>query len=176
MNRFHYTHEDDHHFRHHPPIGTCAEHSSTNSFCSSAHGDPRNNFAGDSLPTGSTSVRSTRLHSNGLTSTPTASPVPATMVDNFCRLMDDVLSSIHDRVLNDITAAQLRALQRMPHHVPHDAIMALPPDQYHVLSVLRNHFGPTSMEKHPYFFITGSAGTGKPSWSTPSSGCCRTVM
>jgi len=83
------------------------------------------------------------------------------MIDNFSRLMDNILSSINNCVLNDITAAQLRALQRMPHHVPHDTIMALPPDQYHVLSIIRNHFGPESADKHPYFFITGSAGTGK---------------
>ena len=39
----------------------------------------------------------------------------------------------------------------------------LPEDQYYVMNILTNRLGNQSNKKYPYYFVTGSAGTGKSS-------------
>jgi pantothenate kinase-related protein Tda10 len=39
--------------------------------------------------------------------------------------------------------------------------MLLSNDQYKIFNILTNSWGKQEYHKHPYFFLTGSAGTGK---------------
>jgi ATP-dependent exoDNAse (exonuclease V) alpha subunit len=45
--------------------------------------------------------------------------------------------------------------------VGHCPTPTLPPDQYYVISTLKCYLGKRDTQKWPYFFVTGSAGTGK---------------
>lgn len=60
-----------------------------------------------------------------------------------------------------ILTIQLDALKKLPPTMPHTAVLQLPEDQYKVLSTITETLGPLHKKKYPYFFITGSAGTGK---------------
>jgi len=49
----------------------------------------------------------------------------------------------------------------LPHIFPETTILELPQDQYKVLSTISSYMGKNDGTKWPYYFITGSAGTGK---------------
>ena len=56
----------------------------------------------------------------------------------------------------------LNSLRLNPPIIPLCNALSLPDDQLHALSTLRNILGPIHQKnKYPFFFITGSAGTGK---------------
>jgi len=54
----------------------------------------------------------------------------------------------------------LSALQKLPHITSHTSIADLPDDQYNAITVLTNMMGARN-NQWPYYFLTGSAGTGK---------------
>jgi len=45
--------------------------------------------------------------------------------------------------------------------LPKTVMLDLPEDQHQVVNTIIQNLGPISKKKYPYFFITGSAGTGK---------------
>ena len=81
----------------------------------------------------------------------------------FATIIDSHLQSIQQQVnlTNiDILKFQLSALQKLPHIAPHTSITDLPEDQYRAITVLTNMMGSRN-NQWPYYFLTGSAGTGK---------------
>jgi hypothetical protein len=75
-------------------------------------------------------------------------------------LLEDAENMISPRV-GDILRLQLDALKRLPPAIPQTAIFQLPEDQYKVFTAITENLGPLQKKKYPFFFITGSAGTGK---------------
>jgi ATP-dependent exoDNAse (exonuclease V) alpha subunit len=73
-------------------------------------------------------------------------------------LKNDILISPN---MQNILQIQLNALKQLPPILPHTAMLDLPDEQYRVLNTIITSLGSTSSKKWPYFFITGSAGTGK---------------
>src|SRR6185312_8283703 len=61
----------------------------------------------------------------------------------------------------DILRMQLLSLQPAPYIMPCSLTLNLPSDQYYVMNTLTHWMGSMSNDKYPYFFVTGSAGTGK---------------
>ena len=61
----------------------------------------------------------------------------------------------------DILRMQLLSLQPAPYIMPRSLTLNLPSDQYYVMNTLTHWMGSMSNDKYPYFFVTGSAGTGK---------------
>jgi PIF1-like helicase len=63
---------------------------------------------------------------------------------------------------SELINIQLTSLRIDPPIFAHCSTLNLPNDQLHVLSTIKNILGPkTQKNKYPYFFITGSGGTGK---------------
>ncbi|CAG8491664.1 8488_t:CDS:2 [Paraglomus occultum] len=82
----------------------------------------------------------------------------------FAAIIDSHLQSVQQsmqRLPNvNIIRLQLSALKKLPHITPHTSIADLPNDQYKAITVLTNMMG-SHRNQWPYFFLTGSAGTGK---------------
>ncbi|CAG8663986.1 3394_t:CDS:1, partial [Paraglomus occultum] len=81
----------------------------------------------------------------------------------FATIIDSHLQSIQQQVnlTNiDIVKLQLSALQKLPHITPYTSITDLPEDQYKAITALTNMMGSRN-NQWPYYFLTGSAGTGK---------------
>jgi len=81
----------------------------------------------------------------------------------FTSIVDSHLQSLQQEIhlTNiDIIQCQLNALKRLPHITPCIAGTNLPQDQYNAITVLTNMIGSRS-NQWPYYFLTGSAGTGK---------------
>ncbi|RHZ81307.1 hypothetical protein Glove_122g28 [Diversispora epigaea] len=80
------------------------------------------------------------------------------------KILDRLLHSFNEQLptnLSNIIQIQLQNLKILPYILPKTAILELSTDQYHVLSTITMHMGKNSGTKWPYYFITGSAGTGK---------------
>ena len=75
-------------------------------------------------------------------------------------LMEDI-SSIISPQIQQILHIQLDALKQLPPILPQTALLTLPEEQYNVLNIITSNLGPQHRKKWPFFFITGSAGTGK---------------
>ena len=71
------------------------------------------------------------------------------------------LSLIMSPNITEILNIQLESLIRLPTMLPKTVMLDLPEDQYQVVNAIIENLGPISKKKYPYFFITGSAGTGK---------------
>jgi hypothetical protein len=72
------------------------------------------------------------------------------------------LQSVMPTSVSDLVDIQLRSMRLNPPILPQISTLDLPEDQLHVISTIRNILGPIHQKhKYPYFFITGSAGTGK---------------
>ena len=71
-------------------------------------------------------------------------------------LKDDMSSNIQN-----ILQIQLNTLKQVPPILPYTAMLDLPDEQYRVLNTITASLGPMRSKKWPYFFLTGSAGTGK---------------
>ncbi|GET00458.1 AAA family ATPase [Rhizophagus clarus] len=81
-------------------------------------------------------------------------------VEMLSRLLESL--SIHlSTDLKHIIQTQMDDLKLLPRIYPETAMLELPQDQYHVLSTINMYLGKNDGVKWPYFFITGSAGTGK---------------
>ena len=63
--------------------------------------------------------------------------------------------------ITEILNAQIESLIHLPPMLPKTFMLDLPEDQYRVVNTIIQNLGPVSKNKYPYFFITGSAGTGK---------------
>jgi len=75
-------------------------------------------------------------------------------------LLNELGSTITPKVA-DILDAQLNALKLFPPMLPRTAMLDLPTDQYKIINVITQNLRLIAANKYPYFFITGSAGTGK---------------
>jgi len=79
-------------------------------------------------------------------------------------MLDRLLQSLNNQLttnISEIIRIQLDNLKILPHVYPETAMLELPHDQYHVLSTISMYMGKSNNRKWPYYFITGSAGTGK---------------
>ena len=63
--------------------------------------------------------------------------------------------------LSHIIRIQMENLKILPPTLPETTILELPHDQYRALSTITMYMGRNDGFKWPYYFITGSAGTGK---------------
>jgi len=82
----------------------------------------------------------------------------------YSEILDRLLSNLKNVVsenMSNILRNQLDFLKILPPIIPQDITYQLPPDQYYILSTLRCYLGRRDAQKWPYFFITGSSGTGK---------------
>ena len=84
--------------------------------------------------------------------------------NQFIEMLDQLLQSLNNQLttnISEIIRIQLDNLKILPHVYPETAMLELPHDQYHVLSTISMYMGKSNNRKWPYYFITGSAGTGK---------------
>jgi hypothetical protein len=83
----------------------------------------------------------------------------------FTQILDtliDNLQPILPSSVSELISIQLNSLRINPPILPQCSALNLPEDQLNVLSTISNTLGPKHQRnKYPYFFITGSAGTGK---------------
>jgi PIF1-like helicase/helitron helicase-like protein len=79
---------------------------------------------------------------------------------NYQNLIDNLLITLHSD-LQKIIGEQLLNLLKQPNPSTNLSPMLLSDDQYKIFNILTNSWGKQEHHKHPYFFLTGSAGTGK---------------
>ena len=82
----------------------------------------------------------------------------------FSEMLARLLHSLHQQLptnLLRIVEIQMESLKILPQVFPETAMLELPQDQYRVLSVISMYMGKNNGIKWPYYFITGSRGTGK---------------
>jgi hypothetical protein len=80
--------------------------------------------------------------------------------ENFQNLINNLTNSLHTD-LQLIVRNQLISLSSQPNPSSKLSPLLLSSDQYKILNTLTNNWGKKEHSKHPYFFLTGSAGTGK---------------
>jgi len=81
----------------------------------------------------------------------------------FASIIDSHLQAIQQQsaIPNiDIIEFQLNNLKKLPYIIPPSSITHLPEDQYKAITILSNMMG-SGNRQWPYYFLTGSAGTGK---------------
>lgn len=86
------------------------------------------------------------------------------MNTRYSEILDRLLSNLENIIPQNITEIiknQLESIKILPPILPQNIIQILPPDQYYIMSTLSCYLGKRKLRKWPYFFITGSAGTGK---------------
>ena len=79
---------------------------------------------------------------------------------NYQNLIDNLITSLHID-LQDIIKNQLSNLLHQPNLSTEFSSMLLSEDQYKIFNIITNSWGQQEFSKVPYFFLTGSAGTGK---------------
>ena len=83
----------------------------------------------------------------------------------FNQVLDTLLNdlqSILPTSISEFISIQLQSLRINPPIYTQCNTLSLPDDQLNAISTIRNILGPKhKKDKYPYFFITGSAGTGK---------------
>jgi len=82
----------------------------------------------------------------------------------FNQILDDLLNRLQIEIANfnvDAVKLQLNHLKFISPIMPRQLMIDLPEDQYYVMNILTNRLGNQSNKKYPYYFVTGSAGTGK---------------
>ncbi len=80
--------------------------------------------------------------------------------ESYLQHLDNLLYALRQD-LQTIIGNQLRHLMKSISPLALHAPLYQPPDQYQVYTILERHWGKIEEKKHPYFFLTGSAGTGK---------------
>ena len=80
--------------------------------------------------------------------------------ENYQNLINNLTNSLHTD-LQHIIKNQLISLSSQPNSSSNLLPLLLSNDQYKILNTLTNNWGQKEYSKHPYFFLTGSAGTGK---------------
>jgi hypothetical protein len=71
------------------------------------------------------------------------------------------LNKLFNSDIQNIIKVQMNNLITLPNIYPKSNILQLPKDQYYILSTISTYMGKYDKYHWPYFFITGSAGTGK---------------
>ncbi len=79
---------------------------------------------------------------------------------NYQNLIDNLVTSLHTD-LQILIRNQLHNLLHQPNISTNLSSMILSDDQYKIFNILTNTWGKKDHSKHPYFFLTGLAGTGK---------------
>ncbi|GBB91982.1 hypothetical protein RclHR1_19480001, partial [Rhizophagus clarus] len=79
---------------------------------------------------------------------------------NYQNLIDKLITSLHTN-LQHIIRIQLFNLLQQPNPSTNLSSILFSEDQYKIFNILINNWGQRNNSKHPYFFLTGSAGTGK---------------
>jgi hypothetical protein len=79
---------------------------------------------------------------------------------NYQNLIDNLLITLHTD-LHKIIGEQLLNLLNQPNPSIDLSPMLLSNDQFKIFNIFTNSWGKQEYHKHPYFFLTGSAGTGK---------------
>src|SRR5256714_724843 len=79
---------------------------------------------------------------------------------NYQNLINNLITTLHTDLQN-IIGNQLLRLSCQPTFSSNFSSMFLSEDQYKIYNILTNSWGKQENFKHPYFFLTGSAGTGK---------------
>jgi len=84
--------------------------------------------------------------------------------NQFTEMLDRLLQSLNQQLptnIQQIIQIQMEDLKILPHIYPRTAMLELPEDQYYALNIITTYMGPNNGTKWPYYFITGSGGTGK---------------
>jgi hypothetical protein len=76
------------------------------------------------------------------------------------KILEDLMSNITPQIA-EILSIQLNALKLEPPIFPQNAMLNLPEEQYILYNTIVSNLGPLHSKKYPFFFITGSGGTGK---------------
>lgn len=79
---------------------------------------------------------------------------------SYQNLINNLITSL-DVNLQNIIGDQLISLLRQPNLSTKFSSMIFSNDQYKIFNIITNNWGKRETFKHPYFFLTGSAGTGK---------------
>ena len=82
----------------------------------------------------------------------------------YSEILDQLILNLENIIPNNIEnilRSQLDSLKILPPIFPENIIHQLPPDQYNVISTLNSYLGKRDTHHWPYFFVTGSGGTGK---------------
>lgn len=83
----------------------------------------------------------------------------------FTHILDTLINNLQPILpssVSELINIQLNSLRIDPPILPYCNVLNLPEDQLNALSTICNTLGPKNQKnKYPYFFITGSAGTGK---------------
>ena len=79
---------------------------------------------------------------------------------NYQILIDNLITSLHVD-LQQLIGNQLLNLMHQPNISTNLSSIIFSSDQYKIYNILTNSWGKQEFSKHPYFFLTGSAGTGK---------------
>src|SRR6266542_3314467 len=82
------------------------------------------------------------------------------MVENYSQLIQQITSNI-DEDLQTIINKQLTLLVKPIPSITRFSLITSTDDQYFNYNILTSSWGPAHQGKHPYYFLTGSAGTGK---------------
>jgi len=96
-----------------------------------------------------------------LTSAQTHGHLMQIQFDQAITYLQEFLKDNVSPCIQNILQIQLNALKQLPPILPHTAMLDLPDEQYRVLNTIVTSLGSISSKKWPYFFLTGSAGTGK---------------
>ncbi len=84
--------------------------------------------------------------------------------NQFAEMLDRLLQSLREQIptnIYHIIQTQMENIKILPYIFPETTMLQLPRDQYRALSIISTYMGPNDGTKWPYYFITGSAGTGK---------------
>jgi hypothetical protein len=79
---------------------------------------------------------------------------------NYQNLINNLIISLYID-LQKLIGNQLLSLLHQPNISTNLSSMIFSHDQYKIFNILMNTWGEREYSKHPYFFLTGSAGTGK---------------
>ncbi len=82
------------------------------------------------------------------------------MVENYSQLIQQITSNI-DEDLQTIINKQLTLLVKPIPSITRFSLITSTNDQYFNYNILVSSWKPAHQGKHPYFFLTGPAGTGK---------------
>ncbi|CAJ0835269.1 1697_t:CDS:2 [Entrophospora sp. SA101] len=86
------------------------------------------------------------------------------MLDQYINLIENLLYSLQSLLTQDIKGiirSQLENIKILPPIVPNNSMLSLPSCQYNCVQTIFNYMGPRDTYHYPYFFISGSAGSGK---------------
>jgi len=84
--------------------------------------------------------------------------------NQFNTIITQIIENLTNNItpqIADILTRQLDILKLTPPIFPQNAMLYLPEEQYILYNTIISNLGPLQSKKYPFFFITGSGGTGK---------------